>query len=212
MLSLCGVSGSWCAEGFVWALQASLAGMGFDSRQDFAPPTILLGLLLCPWMWGIFFGGSNILLLMVVQQRVVILNFLQKEMSTRLSSLPSCHCRKQHMSGRRSACSLICLWSSSSCCRCLVANLCLSLCHPMGCSPPGCLSWDSPGKNTEVGCYLVLQGNLPNPGIEPVSPALASGVFTVELPGRYLYLYTFIYSTLLYKSTVISLQISFLES
>ena len=27
----------------------------FDSEHDFAPPTILLGLLLCPWMWGIFF-------------------------------------------------------------------------------------------------------------------------------------------------------------
>ena len=26
--------------------------MGFDSKPDFAPPTILLGLLLCPWMWG----------------------------------------------------------------------------------------------------------------------------------------------------------------
>ena len=29
----------------------SLAGMGFDSKNDFAPPTVLLGLLLCPWMW-----------------------------------------------------------------------------------------------------------------------------------------------------------------
>ena len=26
--------------------------MVFDSKHDFAPPTILLGLLLCPWMWG----------------------------------------------------------------------------------------------------------------------------------------------------------------
>ena len=28
---------------------------GFDFKHDFAPPTILLGFLLCPWMWGIFF-------------------------------------------------------------------------------------------------------------------------------------------------------------
>ena len=28
-------------------------GMGFDSKCKFAPPTILLRLLLCPWMWGI---------------------------------------------------------------------------------------------------------------------------------------------------------------
>ena len=33
-----------------------LVGMGFDSKCDFTPPTILLGLLLCPWMWGVFFG------------------------------------------------------------------------------------------------------------------------------------------------------------
>ena len=37
---------------FVWALWASLVGMGFDSKCHFAPPTILLGPL-CPWMWVI---------------------------------------------------------------------------------------------------------------------------------------------------------------
>ena len=30
----------------------TLARKGFDSKHDFAPPTILLGLL-CPWTWGI---------------------------------------------------------------------------------------------------------------------------------------------------------------
>ena len=30
-------------------------GRGFDSKRDFVPPTILLGLLLCPQTWGIFF-------------------------------------------------------------------------------------------------------------------------------------------------------------
>ena len=53
-LSLCVISGSWCTQSFDWTLQASLAGMGFDSKSNFAP-NILLGLLLCPWMWGIFF-------------------------------------------------------------------------------------------------------------------------------------------------------------
>ena len=38
---------------FVWALWASLAGIGFDSKHKFFPPTISLGLLLCPWTWGI---------------------------------------------------------------------------------------------------------------------------------------------------------------
>ena len=32
--------------------------MGFVSKHDFASCTILLGLLLCPWMWGIFFFGG----------------------------------------------------------------------------------------------------------------------------------------------------------
>jgi len=36
----------------------SLAGLGFDSKCDFAPPTILFGLLLCPWTWDIFFFGG----------------------------------------------------------------------------------------------------------------------------------------------------------
>ena len=31
--------------------------------------------------------------------------------------------------------------------------------------------WNFPGKNTRVGCHFLLQGNLPDPGIEPVSPA-----------------------------------------
>ena len=53
-LGLCGVSGSGCTQGFVWALWAPLAGMEFDSKCDFAPPTIFLGLLLFPLMWGIF--------------------------------------------------------------------------------------------------------------------------------------------------------------
>ena len=38
---------------YVWALWASLVDIGFDSKCDFSPPAILLGLLLCPWTWGI---------------------------------------------------------------------------------------------------------------------------------------------------------------
>ena len=46
---------SSCAQTFVWALRASLAVMGFESKCDFSPPPVFLGLLLCPWTWGIFF-------------------------------------------------------------------------------------------------------------------------------------------------------------
>ena len=56
----------------------------------FAPPTILLGASPLPLDMGcLFLVGSNILLLMVVQQRVLILEFSQKKMSTRPSTPPS---------------------------------------------------------------------------------------------------------------------------
>ena len=39
------------------------------------------------------------------------------------------------------------------------AQLCLTLCDPMDCRPPGsCVHGDSPGKNTGVGCHALLQG------------------------------------------------------
>ena len=62
-----------------------------------------------------------------------------------------------------------------------VAQSCLTLCNPMDCSKPGTSvrSWASPGKNTGVGCHFLLQGDLPNPGIEPRSPALQADAFTV---------------------------------
>ena len=56
---------------------------------------------------------------------------------------------------------------------CLVAQSCPTLYDPTDCSPPGSyVRGDSPGKNTGVGSHALLQGDLPNPGIEPMSPAL----------------------------------------
>ena len=34
---------------------------------------------------------------------------------------------------------------------------CLTLCDPVDGSPPGSRPWDSPGKNTGVGCHFLLQ-------------------------------------------------------
>ena len=88
--SPCGASGSWCTQGFVWALPVSLEGMGFDSNA-ISP--------LLPSCWGFFLAldvgylflvGSNILLSMVVQQWVAILEFSQEKMSTHPSTLRSC--------------------------------------------------------------------------------------------------------------------------
>ena len=44
-----------------------------------------------------------------------------------------------------------------------------------------------PGKNTGVGCHFLLQGNLPDPGIEPdslASPTLAGKLFATVPPGK----------------------------
>ena len=41
----------------------------------------------------------------------------------------------------------------------LVTHLCLALCDPMDCP------WDSPGKNTGVGCHSLLQGIFPTQGL-----------------------------------------------
>ena len=40
------------------------------------------------------------------------------------------------------------------------------------------------GKNTGIGWHGLLQGNLPDPGIKPESPALAGRFFSIEPPGR----------------------------
>ena len=55
------------------------------------------------------------------------------------------------------------------------------LCDPMNCNRL-LRPWDSPGRDTGVGCHFLLQGFFPNPGIEPTSPALAGGFFTAEPP------------------------------
>ena len=50
-------------------------------------------------------------------------------------------------------------------------------------SPPGSsVHGNSPGKNTGVECHALLQGNLPNPGIEHRSPALQAGSLSAEPP------------------------------
>ena len=47
----------------------------------------------------------------------------------------------------------------------LVAQSCATLCYPVDCSPPGSsVHGDSPGKNTGVGCYALLQGIFPTQG------------------------------------------------
>ena len=81
---------------------------------------------------------------------------------------------------------MICPWSESvGCCCCLVPRLCPTLLQPHGLQPPRLLyRWDFPGKTTGVDCHFLLQGHLPDSGIEPASPALAGGFFTTEPSGK----------------------------
>ena len=45
--------------------------------------------------------------------------------------------------------------------------------------------WNSPGKNTGVGCHAFFQGNLPNPGIQPRSPTLRADSLSSEPSGKH---------------------------
>ena len=58
---------------------------------------------------------------------------------------------------------------------------CLTLFNPMDSSSPGSfVHGDSPGKNTGMGCHVLL----PNPEIEPRSPALQEDSLPSEPPGK----------------------------
>ena len=64
---------------------------------------------------------------------------------------------------------------------------CPTLCDPIACSSPGpsrlLCPWDSPGKNTGVGCHSLLQGIFPTQGLNGgllCLPALAGGFFTTS--------------------------------
>ena len=55
-----------------------------------------------------------------------------------------------------------------------------------------------------MGFYFFLQGNLPNPGIEPVSPSLQVyfSFFTIEPPGKPLYLIAVINKSHVYSQVM----------
>ena len=62
-------------------------------------------------------------------------------------------------------------------------QLCPTICDPMDCNPPGSsIHWDSPGKNTAVGCHFFLQRIFPTQGTNWVSygSCTAGRFFTTE--------------------------------
>ena len=71
----------------------------------------------------------------------------------------------------RKLCVFVCAKSSQSC---------PTLCKPMDQPTRLLCPCSSPGKNTGVGCHVLLQGNLPNLGIE--SPSLMFPALAGRLP------------------------------
>ena len=63
--------------------------------------------------------------------------------------------------------------------------LCLTLCNPMDCGPPG-FSVHGVSQAKEYWSWLsfLSPGDLPNPRNKPASPTLAGGFFTAEPPGK----------------------------
>ena len=67
---------------------------------------------------------------------------------------------------------------------CSVTQLCLTLCDPwtIACQAP--LSMAFSRQEYWSGLPFPSPGHLPEPGIEPASPALAAGFFTTAPPGK----------------------------
>ena len=64
----------------------------------------------------------------------------------------------------------------------LVTQLCPTLCNPTDCSPPGfSVNGIFQARILQWIAYSFSR-DLPNPGIEPASPALTGGFFTTEPP------------------------------
>ena len=75
----------------------------------------------------------------------------------------------------------------SLCAVCSVAQSCLAICNPMDCMEPTRIlcTWNSPSKNTGVGCHFPPPGDLPEPEIKLISlesSALAGRFFTTSAP------------------------------
>ena len=74
-------------------------------------------------------------------------------------------------------------------CVCSVAQLCLTLCNPQTTDPQtvvhqGPLSMEFSRQEYWSGLSFPSPGNLPNPGIEPRSPALQAETLPSEPPGK----------------------------
>ena len=77
------------------------------------------------------------------------------------------------------------------CCCCLVAKLGPTLRDTMDCSPPGSSVHGVPQGTVLDWVAISFFRDLPDQGIEPVSPALSGGFFSTEPPGTPVILFFF---------------------
>ena len=66
----------------------------------------------------------------------------------------------------------------------LIAQSCQTLCNPMDCSPPGSSVHEILQARIPSGLPFPSPEGLPNPGIEPGSPALQVDSLLSESPGK----------------------------
>ena len=69
-----------------------------------------------------------------------------------------------------------------------VAQWCLTLCDPMDCSPPGS---SAHGILQASGLPFPSPGDLPDPGIEPRSPASRADALTSDVGGKLSVLFSY---------------------
>ena len=82
----------------------------------------------------------------------------------------------------------------------LVTQSCPTLCNPMDCRPPGSpVHGDSPGKNTGVGCYALLQGIFPTQGSNPGLPHCSQIYYRLSHQGSpCIYIHTYVTGSICY--------------
>ena len=74
--------------------------------------------------------------------------------------------------------------TASCLCSCLVAQLCPTLCDPVDCSSPGSSIHGISQARILEWVAVSFWGDLPDPGIEPGSPALQTDSLPSEPPGK----------------------------
>ena len=79
-------------------------------------------------------------------------------------------------------CEWVCIYYHVYVSVCLCVQLHLTLCNPMDCQAP--LAMEFSQQEYWSGLPFPLPGDLPNPRIQPSSPALTAGFFTTEPPGK----------------------------